>query len=80
MARKSEGRKDKHGDHELSSKPRQAAQPDRRDGHKGNGKSYRQKIKEKKLAEGNKKNGCFPKLFMLLLPFIGVGAYFLFGS
>ena len=40
-----------------------------------NGSNYRQQIREKRLAEGNKKNGCFPKLFMLLLPFAAVGTY-----
>ena len=30
----------------------------------------------KKMAGGNAKNGCFPKLFMLLLPFAAVGTYF----
>jgi len=41
----------------------------------GNRSDYRQQIREKKLAGGSKKNGCFPKLFMLVLPFIAVGAY-----
>jgi hypothetical protein len=41
----------------------------------GNGSDYRQKIRAKKLAAGSKKNGCLPKLFMLLLPLLAVGTY-----
>jgi hypothetical protein len=83
MPKKLDGRK---ANHESTSKLHRAAKQDQQegnDGHKGRGKSggYRQKIKEKKLAEGNKsKNGCSPKLLMLLLPFIGAGAYFLLRS
>ena len=29
----------------------------------------------KKMDGGNTKKGCFPKLFMLLLPFVAVGTY-----
>ena len=33
------------------------------------------------MAGGKKsKNGCFPKLFILALPFMAVGAYFFLGS
>ena len=46
----------------------------------GNASDYRQQIREKKLAEGSKKNGCFPKLFMLVLPFIAVVTYLFLGS
>jgi len=41
---------------------------------------YSQKVHERKLAEGSKKGGCFPKLFMLLLPFAAVGTYLLLRS
>ena len=35
----------------------------------------------KKMAGGKKsRNGCFPKLFILALPFMAVGAYFFLGS
>ncbi len=35
----------------------------------------------KKMARGNKsKNGCSPKLFMLLLPLMAAGAYFFLRS
>jgi hypothetical protein len=30
-----------------------------------------------KVAQAGKKGGCVPKLFMLLMPFAAVGAYFL---
>ena len=46
----------------------------------GNRSDYRQQIREKKLAGGSKKNGCFPKLFMLVLPFIAVVTYLFLGS
>jgi hypothetical protein len=37
---------------------------------------YQQHIREKKMAEGARaKDGCAPKLFMLLLPLMAVGAY-----
>ena len=58
---------------------RRARKANRADGS-GNMSDYRQQIRGKKLAEGNKKNGCFPKLFMLVLPFIAVGAYLFLGS
>jgi hypothetical protein len=53
---------------------------------KGQGKhnqksDYQQHIREKKLAEGAKaKDGCAPKLFMLLLPVIAVGVYLVLRS
>ena len=53
---------------------------------KGQGKhnqksDYQQHIREKKLAEGARaKDGCAPKLFMLLLPVIAVGAYLVLRS
>ena len=40
---------------------------------------YRKQIRAKKVAAGSKKNGCLPKLFMLVLPFIAVGAYLFLG-
>jgi len=59
-----------------SSKRRGARKQDREQG-RDDISDYRQKIRAKKLAEGNKsKKGCSPKLLMLLLPFIAVGAYF----
>ena len=48
----------------------------------GSGMSdYRQQIRTKKRAgSGTSRNGCSPKLFMLALPFLAVGAYLLLGS
>lgn len=47
----------------------------------GNRSDYRQQIREKKLVEGAKaKNGCLPKLFVLVLPFMAVATFLLFRS
>lgn len=45
----------------------------------GNGNDYRQRNQANKIARSSKKNGCLPKLFMLVLPLIAVGAYLLLG-
>jgi hypothetical protein len=79
MAKKSEVRKPRKAG---SSKPR-AAQKSGRKERSDNVHGQQQKVQEpktgrgnKKLTEGNKsKNGCFPKLLMLLLPCMAVGAY-----
>ena len=49
------------------------------------GKEYRKgkgswnQVSGKSLASGGKtKNGCFPKLFLLLLPFLAAGSFLLF--
>lgn len=61
-----------------------AKKSDREEGQE-NISDYRQKIRDRKraglgnkrMAGGNKsRSGCTPKLFMLLLPFAAVGAYF----
>ena len=70
-----------------SPKQGRAQKPDREEGQE-NVSDYRQKIRDRKRAGaglGNKgkaggkksRSGCTPKLFMLLLPFAAVGAYFL---
>jgi len=60
---------------ESPSKKRRAVSS-KRQGKHNEESDYRQHIHEKKLAEGSRsKNGCFPKLFMLCLPFTAVGAY-----
>jgi hypothetical protein len=59
-------------------KRRRALRAGREEGA-GNGSDYRQQIRAKKMAAGGKKNGCLPKLFMLALPFIAVGAYLFLG-
>jgi hypothetical protein len=73
MPKKSESQKTNKG---WSSMRRRARKADREEGA-GNMSDYRQKIRGKKRAEGNKKNGCFPKLFMLVLPLVAVGTYLL---
>lgn len=67
---------------------RRAQKPDREEGQE-NISDYRQKIRDRKraglgnkgMAGGNKsRSGCTPKLFMLLLPFTALGAYFFIKS
>ena len=41
---------------------------------------YLRKVEGDKLAQDAKKDGCLPKLFTLLLPFVAVGTYFLLRS
>jgi hypothetical protein len=44
-------------------------------------RGYRKLFRGNRKAEGNNsRNGCFPKLFMLLLPFMAVGTYLLLRS
>ena len=48
----------------------------KRQGKHNEQSDYQQHIREKKLAEGSKSNkGCSTKLFMMLLPFLAVGAF-----
>jgi hypothetical protein len=67
---------------ELAQKKRRATSLKSKGQGKHNQKSdYQQHIREKKLAEGARaKDGCAPKLFMLLLPLIAVGAYLVLRS
>ena len=44
------------------------------------GASWKKTTGKGKAAGNNAKNGCFPKLLTLLLPFVAVGAYFLLRS
>jgi len=74
MARKSAGRKAE----KSSSSGRRGGGRARRGGDSDERKSdYRQKVDAAKVEQAGKKGGCVPKLFMLLLPFVAVGAYFL---
>jgi hypothetical protein len=41
---------------------------------------YRRKVQDQKLEAANKKGSCLPKLFVLLMPFLLVGTYFLIRS
>ncbi len=76
MARKSEGRKAR----KSSSSRQGGARRANREAGSGERSDYRQKVQETKLTEGSKKGGCFPKLFMLLLPFAAAGTYLLLRS
>ena len=58
---------------------RRRAQKAGREEGAGNGSNYRQRNQANKIARGSKKNGCLPKLFMLVLPLIAVGAYLILG-
>ncbi len=57
---------------------RRARKAAREDGS-GNGDDYRQRKQATKIARNSKKNGCLPKLFMLILPIIAVGATLILG-
>jgi hypothetical protein len=59
-------------------KRRRALRAGREEGA-GDGSDYRQRIRANKVASGSKKNGCLPKLFMLVVPLIAVGAYLILG-
>lgn len=74
MAKKDGPREAKHAANERK---RRAAKPH----HNGEGRrsGYRGRIQEKKSIEAGKSSkGCGPKLAMLILPFVAVGAYLLF--
>ncbi len=76
-AARRQAKKEESAKKESAQKKRRAASSKGKTKH--NEKSdYQQKIREKKLAEGARakaKDGCAPKLFILLLPFTAVGAY-----
>jgi hypothetical protein len=77
----------REGRKESASKEARPAKQDRQRGRqegnsglgRGTGQEFgdqRQENRQRKRAEGNKsKDGCLPKLFTLLLPFIAAGAY-----
>ena len=76
MAEKSSNRNE---DRASSSKQRRSQKQGRQKGS-DDISGYRQKIHEKKRAEGSKsRNGCFPKFLMLLLPLAAIGAYLFLG-
>ncbi len=74
MARKAAGRKAAKA---AATKPR-VARKAAGGGGSDERSDYRQKIRDQKMEEANKKGGCAPKLFMLLLPLVGLGAYLIF--
>jgi len=76
MARKLSAR---NANKASASKRRRSSKRDRGEG--SDKPTYRQQIRTKRIAQANKsKSGCSPKLFMLFLPFMLVGAYLLLRS
>ncbi len=75
MARKSSARSEKKA---SASNRRRSSKRDRGEG--SDKPTYRQQIRAKRIAANKSKNGCAPKLFMLLLPFIAGGAFLLLRS
>jgi len=91
MPNKSESRNENKGGWVMRNRARKASREDGpgnmsdsqqqiQEEKSGEASGYRQKIRAKKRAEGEKKNGCLPKLFMLLLPFMSLGTYLLLRS
>lgn len=79
MARKAGARKATKAAKASSPKARRARQAPRRGG--GDEVSdYRQKVREERREEGQKKSGCVPKLFVLVLPFLVAATYLLLRS
>jgi hypothetical protein len=54
--------------------------PQKQEKTTGNASRPQQQGQNKNFSGSSKKNGCLPKLFMLLLPFVTVGLYVLLGS
>jgi hypothetical protein len=80
MAKETATRKENRANKESPSIQNRAQNPGRKDGF-NNVSGYGQKEQGKMMKEGSKsKDGCLPKLFMLLLPFITAGAYLLLRS
>jgi hypothetical protein len=76
MAKKSQGR----GAGGASASRGRGGQRANQGGGSDERSGYSQKIRERQIAKNTKKGGCVPKLFMLLLPFVAVGTYFLLRS
>jgi hypothetical protein len=70
----------KSADHKANKKSRSMQRRERKSGRgekPGKGGDARKMNPGKSMAEGGKsKDGCFPKLFMFLLPFLAAGTYF----
>ncbi len=76
MAKKSEN----HDSNRAASSKRRHTQKQDRDEGSDNISGYRKRFMKIRRPKANKsKNGCFPKVFMLLLPFTAVGAYLFSG-
>jgi hypothetical protein len=70
--RQSAGRTAKKSSSQGQRSARRASQGGGSDERKS---GYRQKVDAGKLAQAAKKDGCLPKLFMLLLPLAAMGMY-----
>jgi hypothetical protein len=74
-------KKSARGKAEKESAPKRRGASFKRTGKHNENSDYQQHIREKKLAEGSRaKNGCAPKLFMLLLPLMVIGTYLVLRS
>ena len=74
MPKKTAARKANKESHSMQTRARKPS----RGGNSGKGRDSGNKIQGIKIAEAVKsKDGCFPKLSMLLLPFVAVGIYLL---
>jgi hypothetical protein len=72
---------DSRGGRGWGSRGRRSQGADRAEGAGGGMGGYRKLFRgNRKGAGNNSRNGCFPKLFMLLLPLIAVGTYLFFVS
>lgn len=71
MAGKAKGRGGSKGPSGMPS----GGQRSKRGGGSDERSGYSAKIRERQVAKNTKKNGCVPKLFMLLLPFVAAGTY-----
>ena len=76
MARKTAGRKAAKA---SSPKPRRTRRAARKSG-RDDRSDYRNKVQAQKVQAADKKDGCLPKLFMLLLPFAAAGTYLILRS
>jgi hypothetical protein len=59
-----------------TSSKKAAAKKSQTKGVRDDRSDYKNKQHVEKLEEANKKDGCLPKLFMLALPFLAIGAFF----
>ena len=79
MARKGAGRKaGKAGTSGAAPRKRAARRAARQGGGDETRSDYRNKVRGQKLEAANKQEGCASKLFVLLLPFVVLGAYIAF--
>jgi hypothetical protein len=77
MARKTAARKTGRGGKAASARQGRVRKAARQVGGDSERSNYRTKRRAEKMDEAAKKEGCLPKLGMLILPFIAAGAYLL---